>query len=80
MRYNLVTRSSRQEVLIKAVIQAIPAYTMNCFQLPVKLCKDIETKLRHFWWGHKDTQRKIHWIRWESFVPPKGFGLGFREL
>ncbi len=39
---------ARKEVLIKAVIQAIPAYTMNCFQLPVRLCKGIEAIMRRF--------------------------------
>ncbi len=29
----------RREILIKVVVQAIPIYTMNCFQLPTTLCK-----------------------------------------
>uniref|UniRef100_A0A803Q724 Reverse transcriptase domain-containing protein n=1 Tax=Cannabis sativa TaxID=3483 RepID=A0A803Q724_CANSA len=36
-----------KEVLLKAVIQAIPAYAMACFRLPVKLCKGFRS-LVHF--------------------------------
>jgi ribonuclease HI len=76
----LLSQAGR-EILIKAVVQAIPSYTMNCFKLPVGLCKDIEAIIRRFWWGEKENNRKIHWIRWEKLCQPKGVGgLGFREL
>ena len=37
----LLPQASR-ESLIKAVVQAIPTYTMSWFKLPVSLCNDIE--------------------------------------
>ena len=43
----LLFQASR-EVLIKAVVQAIPTYTMNCFKLPMTLCKEIEILLEDF--------------------------------
>ena len=31
----------RKEILIKAVAQAIPTYTMNVFKIPTTLCYDL---------------------------------------
>ena len=70
-----------REILIKAIIQAIPTYTMSCFKLLKCLIKDIETLIRKFWWGYRGEQRKIHWISWEKLCLPKNEGgMGFREL
>ena len=53
-----------REVLIKAVIQAIPTYTMGCFKIPLGLCHDIEALIKKFFWGQRGDRRKIHWVRW----------------
>ena len=37
-----------KEVLIKAVAQAIPTYTMGCFKIPDSLCDDITSMIRNF--------------------------------
>ena len=49
-----------REVLLKAVVQAIPTFAMSYFKLPMDLCKDIEMQIRKFWWGEHGGQRKIH--------------------
>jgi hypothetical protein len=68
-----------KEVLIKAVAQAVPNYTMSCYKLPDGCCQEIEALLARFWWGSKDEKRKIHLMSWDrlSKAKQKG-GLGFR--
>ncbi|KAF5454924.1 hypothetical protein F2P56_024553 [Juglans regia] len=70
-----------KEVLIKAVLQAIPTYTMNVFQLPKKLCKEIEALMARFWWASYKKEKGIHWKQWRSLELAKAEGgLGFRDL
>ena len=70
-----------REVLIKAVVQTIPTYTMCCFKLPIGLYHEIGKLIRGFWWGQRGNPRKIHWIKWENMCEPKSEGgMGFKEL
>ena len=55
-----------KEILIKAVAQAIPTYTMSCFKLPNVLCDELTSRIRNFWWGQKEDERKIAWLSWEK--------------
>ena len=70
-----------REVLIKAVIQAIPTFSMGCFKIPFGLCHEIEAMIKKFWWGQRGDRRKIHWIKWEELTKSKMVGgMGFRDL
>ncbi|XP_065616452.1 uncharacterized protein LOC136061927 [Quercus suber] len=72
---------TEREVLLKAVIQAIPIYTMGCFKLPVGLCNEIKSLIKKFWWGQRGDRRKIHWVKWEEMTKSKTIGgMGFRDL
>ena len=70
-----------KEILIKAVAQAVPTYTMSCFQLPKTPCEDLEKLMRSFWWGQKHQETKMAWVGWKTMCKPKSQGgMGFRNL
>ncbi|XP_075633306.1 putative mitochondrial protein AtMg00310 [Castanea sativa] len=76
----LLSQAGR-EVLIKAMIQAIPTYTMGCFKIPLGLCHDIEALIKKYFWGQKGDQRKIHWVKWGELTKSKMVdGMGFKDL
>ena len=40
-----------KEVLIKAIAQAIPTYSMDCFKIPAALCQELSGLMAKFWCG-----------------------------
>lgn len=40
-----------REILIKAVAQAIPTYTMGIFKIPKALCDAMNSTIAKYWWG-----------------------------
>lgn len=70
-----------KEIPMKAVIQAIPSYVMNCFLLPVSTCHDLEKEIARFYWGASTDVCKCHWVSWDGLSKPKvEGGLGLNEL
>lgn len=57
-------------VLIIAVAQAIPTYSMNIFKFLVSICKDLDSMLAQFCWRQKEDERKIHWVGWDKLGLP----------
>ena len=73
--------SAGKEILIKAVAQAVPSYTMSCFKLPDTLCEELTEMVRQFWWGQVKEEKKLAWMSWEKMCLPKEKGgMGFRDL
>lgn len=73
--------SAGKEVLIKAVIQAIPTYSMSIFKFSANLCEELEQMTRNFWWGDEENRKKVHWLAWEKLLKKKNRGgMGFRDL
>ncbi|XP_013751397.2 uncharacterized protein LOC106453727 [Brassica napus] len=67
--------------MLKSVLTAIPTYTMSCFELPISLCKRIQSVLTRFWWNSSDGKRKMCWIAWDKLTKPKNRGgLGLRDI
>ena len=67
--------------MLKAVVQAIPTYSMSCFKFPDSLLSDIQSMMTKFWWGDGDKGRPIHWISWDKLCKQKeDGGMGFRQL
>ena len=61
---------ARREILIKAVVQAIPTYTMSCFKLPVGLCKRLKALLESFDGDKRETGKKSIGSNGKHFANP----------
>lgn len=69
------------EILLKAMVQAISTFSMSVFWLPSKLFKDISAIMSKFWWEHRNDNKKNHWKNWKPLeVSKERGGLGFRHI
>uniref|UniRef100_A0A2N9GPM4 Reverse transcriptase domain-containing protein n=1 Tax=Fagus sylvatica TaxID=28930 RepID=A0A2N9GPM4_FAGSY len=70
-----------RSTLIKSVAHAIPSYTFSSFEVPVKVCDNLDATTRRFWWNpRKESGRYLAWKSWEHLCRPKKFGgHGFRK-
>jgi hypothetical protein len=70
-----------KKILIKAVTQAIPTYTMSYFDITKTLYDELSAMVSRYWWTQQDKANKIHWLSWEKLTRSKNKGgLGFRDL
>ncbi|XP_013679777.1 uncharacterized protein LOC106384346 [Brassica napus] len=54
--------------MLKAVLTAIPTYPISCFQLPVSLCKRIQSTLTRFLWDNSTYKKKC--VGWPGISQP----------
>lgn len=66
-----------KEVLVKAVAQAIPNYSMSCFLLPKLFCDELNKMVASYWWSGNEGEKKLHWCSWESLIQKARADLGF---
>ena len=72
---------AEKEVLLKAVVLAMPIYSMNVYKLTKEFCKEISSVLAQFWWSRGNGDPGLHWFAWNRLALPKREGgLGFRDL
>lgn len=68
-------------ILLKSVLTSMPSYAMSCFQLPVSLCKRIQSILTRFWWDTNPQKRSMCWVAWGKLALRKNAGgLGLRDI
>ncbi|KAM0993701.1 hypothetical protein ACFX2G_009424 [Malus domestica] len=44
-----ILSQARKKVMIKAMLQAIPAYPMNIIKFPTTLCSELDSLIADFW-------------------------------
>lgn len=69
-------------VMLKNVVQSIPAYAMSCFLMPKSLCQEIQKVMNGFFWQNQSSSSKgIRWLGWNRMcMSKKEGGLGFRDI
>jgi hypothetical protein len=76
--------SGAKDVMIKAVAQAIPTYTMGVFKLPATLCKELMQLTRYFFGGEGGCQTQkgpLDCMGHIAALQEYGAGgMGFRDL
>ena len=59
----------------------LPTYAMACFLLPETLCQQINGCMPQFWWGRREEEHHINWLKMEKTCDEKRKGgLGFMDL
>jgi hypothetical protein len=78
-KLKFLTQTSK-EILLNAVIQAIPTNSMSVFLLPKTLCLEINVLMQKLWWVHQNKSR-VHWMSWSRLgIAKMDCGMGYRDF
>lgn len=70
-----------KEILIKAIIQAIPSYIMSIVKLPKTFSDKLIAAVMEIGWSNYGQKNRVHWKRREILCSPKSIGgLGFKDF
>ncbi|GJQ98128.1 gypsy type transposase [Tanacetum coccineum] len=64
---------------LPGVLGWLPTYYLSLFRMPRTVCNKLEAMQSKFFWGAEDTNRKIHWVKWDLVFASKDrkvFGFG----
>ncbi|KAL3642607.1 hypothetical protein CASFOL_013422 [Castilleja foliolosa] len=76
----ILSQASRS-VLIQAVAQAIPTYTMSTTLIPLGTCHKMDSAIKRFWWGQNEKGNCLFLKCWDTLCAPKSIGgLGFKRM
>ncbi|XP_042968979.1 uncharacterized protein LOC122301650 [Carya illinoinensis] len=78
---NKLLSQTGKEVLLKAIIQALPTYCMGVFKLSKSLLRELNRIMHNYWWGQQQGERKTHWVSWQQMGKAKNDGgVGFKNF
>ena len=64
---NLLSMAGRSG-LIQASTSAIPAYVIQCNQLPGRILDGIDQVNRNFLWNSSADKKSMHWVGWKKLL------------
>nr|GEX81273.1 reverse transcriptase domain, reverse transcriptase zinc-binding domain protein [Tanacetum cinerariifolium] len=65
--------------LVKSVLGSLPLYYLSIFRAPKSVFSCLETITKRFFWGFKENEQKMIWVRWQTVLSDKkdgGLGVG----
>ena len=72
---------AERRTLICSVTQSILNYSLSTFNIPKKVCENLDSLSRRFWWNPKKSKGHfLAWRSWDKLCYPKSQGgLGFKK-
>nr|GEX95410.1 RNA-directed DNA polymerase, eukaryota, reverse transcriptase zinc-binding domain protein [Tanacetum cinerariifolium] len=59
---------------LAGLLGSLPTYYLLLFRMPRTVCNKLEAMRSKFFWGAEDTNRKIHWVKWDLDLASKDHG------